>query len=618
MPAAYGWAGTRDQFLHEQPSAVLRTLANQHEFHYLEPAGPSQRDAWDHEVGCLRGALGGLDSSGDWGVILEYELPFEGGRRADVVVLARDAVVPIEFKDSPTYAPAFADQAQAYARDLSEYHSACRDHSVTPLLAFPTAHGLSRAMDFGQAVSCDKLPPALASLAGTGAQIDLEQWLSGEYSPLPTLIAGAKRIFQNEPLPAIRRAESAGIPEVLRLLHDIVRQARDRGERHLVLITGVPGSGKTLLGLQFVHELGDDMEQSGIFLSGNDPLVDVLQDALGNKIFVRRMHDYILNYAIRHRPMLPFPVIVFDEAQRAWDVQRMTEKKAHPRSEPDILMEVCVTLPSWGVVIGLVGEGQEIYVGEESGLPQWGVAVQRAVASSGKAVTVHLPTALQGTFSGLDVAPDDRLSLTTSLRSHRASDFHLWIAALMDGRLEEAGRVASRLRETPFELYFTTDLLRAKQYLHARYAGEPSKRFGLLASSKSLNLPELGIDTSFRATQRLKLGPWFNAEPSDPRSCCQLSIPMTEFQCQGLELDMPLICWGDDLGWDGQWTAFRRTKAAQDSRQLRINSYRVLLSRGRDGVVVFLPANLRDGQRERLIEAFSLAGMTSLRAPDSA
>ena len=93
---------------------------------------------------------------------------------------------------------------------------------------------------------------------------------------------------------------------------------------------------------------------------------------------------------------------------------------------------------------------------------------------------------------------------------------------------------------------------------------------------------------------------------------------MTEFQCQGLELDMPLICWGDDLGWDGGWTAFRRTKAAQDSRQLRINSYRVLLSRGRDGIIVYLPPNLREGQRERLVEVFSTAGMLALGAPDAA
>lgn len=617
MTAAYGWAGTRDEFLSESPSSLLRSLAAQHEVHYRELAGASQHSAWEHEIGCLRNTFGELDSSNDWGVILEYELPFEGGRRADVVVLAKDAVVPIEFKDSSAYTPAFADQAQAYARDLAEYHSACRDRVVTPLLALPSAHGLERPMNLGHAVSCDNLPSALGSLAGQGSQIDLQLWLSGTYSPLSTLIAGAKQIFHNEPLPAIRRAESAGIPEVLRLLHSIVNRARERGERHLVLITGVPGSGKTLLGLQFVHELGRDAEQSGVFLSGNDPLVDVLQDALSNKIFVRRMHDFILNYAVRKRPMLPFPVIVFDEAQRAWDVEQMTRKKAHERSEPEILMEVCTTSPSWGVVVGLVGEGQEIYVGEESGLAQWNVAVERAVASTGQAVKVHLPSALESTFPGLDVVPGDRFSLTTSLRTHRASDFHRWIAALMDGRLDDAASVAIRLREGPFELYFTTDLFRAKQYLYARYAGEPSKRFGLLASSKSLNLPELGIDSSFQATRRLKVGPWFNAEPSDPRSCCQLVIPMTEFQCQGLELDLPLICWGDDLGWDGGWTPFRRTKAAQDSRQLRINSYRVLLSRGRDGVIVYLPPNLRGGQRERLIEVFTNAGMTALRAPDS-
>ncbi|MBI3637695.1 MAG: DUF2075 domain-containing protein [Candidatus Rokubacteria bacterium] len=607
--ATYGWAGSTADLLSTTAASVVEQLRRAHTTHYGESPGLSQHSAWEHQVACLRTTFDTLSSAASgWGIVLEYELPFEGGRRADVVLLARDTVMPLEFKDAPSFSAAYIDQVEAYARDLSEYHTACRDKTVTPVLVFPTATAFQRPLTAGRAVSCDNLPATLDQLSGKGLQMPLSTWLEGEYAPLPTLVDAAKRIFRDEALPQIRRAESAGIPDALRYLRRVVEAAVSRKERHLVLVTGVPGSGKTLLGLQFVHELGAATEQAGVFLSGNDPLVEVLRDALNNKTFIGRMHDYILEYGVRQKALPPFHVIVFDEAQRAWDVERMREKKKHERSEPEILLDIASSLPDWGVVVGLVGSGQEIYLGEEGGLEQWRTAVDRTPTP----IKLHVPPEIEPTFKGLDVQSEDCLSLTTSLRTHRASDFHDWVAAVMAGKVDRAGQIAPRLWDAPYELYFTTDLWRAKQYMYARYADEPGKRFGLLASSKSLNLPRIGIDSSFNATRFIKLGPWFNADPTDPRSCCQLSVPMTEFQCQGLELDMPLVCWGDDLGWEGEWVAYRATKTARDSRQLRINSYRVLLSRGRDGVIVFLPLNLRDGQRERLIEVLTGAGMTSL------
>ncbi len=219
-------------------------------------------------------------------------------------------------------------------------------------------------------VGPDYLPSILSGKAGTGAQLDVATFLGGTYSPLPTLVSAAKRLFNHEPLPLIKRAESAGIPALLSSLHDLVDGAKARGERHLVLITGVPGSGKTLAGLQFVHESRAN-EAEAVFLSGNGPLVTVLQDALQSSIFVRPMHNFDLEYGIRKRSLPPQNVFVFDEAQRAWDAAKVLEHKHHDRSEPEILLDVAGSVPRWGVAIGLVGEGQEIYVGEEAG--DWAV-----------------------------------------------------------------------------------------------------------------------------------------------------------------------------------------------------------------------------------------------------
>lgn len=604
----YGWAGTASDLLATDPRTQAHTLGEQHRAHYPDRASREQQNAWEHELEWLAAALHVVDGSSGWGVVLEYELPFEGGRRPDAIILAGDAVLVLEFKEATGVSRADVDQVDAYARDLQDYHSACRDRRVLPILVMVNRGGMDETFEGVRIVGPDFLPRAMQELAGRGLQIDAEAWVSGTYAPLPTLVAAARRVFDHEPLPWIKRAESAGIPQLLELLRGIVETARQQGDRHLVLITGVPGSGKTLVGLQFVH-LSRGIEPDAIFLSGNDPLVDVLQDALHSKIFVRRMHDFDLEYGVRRRSLPAQRVFVFDEAQRAWDVQRMAERKNHGRSEPEILVDIVGSVPDWGVAIGLVGEGQEIYLGEEAGLDQWA----EAVSGSKTSFTVHVPPHLTGIFDGLGPIALAALNLTVSLRTHRAERLQDWVSAFLTGDLALAASHAQELRDCAYDLYLTSDLLRAKRYVLRRYDEAAEKRYGLLASSKARNLRAIGIDNEFQATRRLKVSTWFNAPPSDPRSGCQLSQPVTEFQCQGLELDMPIVCWGDDLGWEaGRWTSRRWTRAARDSHKLRLNSYRVLLTRGRDGVIVFVPDNLRNGHAEAVREALSTAGATEL------
>ncbi len=206
--------------------------------------------------------------------------------------------------------------------------------------------------------------------------------------------------------------------------------------------------------------------------------------------------------------------------------------------------------------------------------------------------TVHCPAKLVHLFpAAMSVIADDSLNLTQSLRSHLAEDVHRGIQCLLDGGLSEAAGLATRIAEQGFDMYVTDSLDKANDYLHKRYDRQTDKRYGILASSKAKNLVRIGIRNDFSFTKNLREGPWYNDDPESARSCCQLRDVATEFSCQGLELDFPLVAWGDDFTWDGtRWASVPQPRShAHDPHRLRINSYRVLLSRGRDGFVIFVP-----------------------------
>jgi len=604
---AYGWKGTVGQFLADRQVAT-RGLADNYVAYYAGQPGVSQRTAWDHELAILDDTFRALPRATDWGLVMEYELPFEGGRRVDKVALAAENVVAMEFKDAAQVKRADLDQVRAYARDLVEYHTACRDRRVEPVLVLANYRGGRLDADGTPVVGPDDLPFVLSELAGAGQAIDIDRFVNGTYAPLPTLVEAARRVFRDEPLPAIRRAESSRIPDLIQWLKDLVRRAQERKERHLVLITGVPGAGKTLVGLQFVHEFGEPGEAPAVFLSGNGPLVQLLQYVLRSKVFVRPMRNFILEYGVRRRSLPNQHVLVFDEAQRAWDVDHVRSKHEVEFSEPQMLLDIASRLSDWAVVIGLVGEGQEIHIGEEAGMGQWLTALQGAAVP----FTVHVPSHLASIFQSKRPSVDDLLNLTLSLRTQRAAESQDWVRAVIDGAVEQAARLAPDLKNKYFDVYVTPDLFEAKSYLYSRYADAPEKRFGLLASSKARNLQAVGIDNTYYGTQRLKIGPWYTAASADAESCCQLRQPATEFQSQGLELDMPVVCWGDDLAWEGTWVAKRKTLRARDSAQLRRNAYRVLLSRGRDGVIVYVPPNLPNSQQRAVEDVFLQAGAKRL------
>lgn len=607
----WGWAGPVSRFLETEPSAIVRALRDWSD--HLPPGGSSanQVSAWRASIQILQESLRKCEENGSpvgtWSVILEYELPLEGGRRPDAIVLVGGSIAVLEFKTGSTPSPAAVDQVAAYARDLAEGHEASHGRPVVPILVLVGASYPAFDSEGTVIASPSDLWFYLAESLSPGS-IDLESWLNSPYVPLPTLVTAAKRLFAREPLPHVKRAESAGIPQAVELIGRILRDTRRRGSRSLVLVSGVPGSGKTLVGLRLVHEHSNS-EMRGLFLSGNGPLVAVLQDALQSRVFVRDLHAFIRTYGLGDRtPKEKF--LVFDEAQRAWDRPYMSWKRGAEKSEPELLVEIGDRIPEWAVLIGLIGEGQEIYLGEEGGLTQWADAVKRSEISS--EWTVFCGPEMANSFEGLRVEIHRQLDLTVSLRSRRAEHLHEWVRLLLEGSLDLAKPVADRIWSAAYPLYITRELERAKRYARARYAEEPDKRYGILLSSSGRIARQYGFDVGLYTMQRLRIGRWFNAAPDDPLSCCALTQPITEFQSQGLELDLPIVLWGKDLAWSPKgW--IRQPKRwripARDPERLLTNAYRVLLTRGRDGLIVVVPGSPEFDFTE---EALHSAGMRTL------
>lgn len=611
--AEHGWSSTFPEFRAASPRTIREALNE-----FVRDASPEQVRAWDESIPPLQREVGEAISHGgaaaQYGAVLEYELPMEF-RRTDVILLVDGAVMVLELKSKSSIHQADLDQASAYARDLRAYHRECENRPVRPVLVLMRNSGRIGKYAGVEVVGPDVIDE-LAAERRTEGHVDVvspETFLAADaYRPLPSLVEAARELLETGDLRRVKRAAAATEP-TLEALKAIAREAAATRSRHLVLVTGLPGSGKTLVGLQLAHaRLLDDLavpRQNGtptapaVYLSGNGPLVEVLQYELqgaggSGKAFVRGVKEYVRRYSSRPDLVPPEHVLIFDEAQRAFDAAQVAVK--HPefgdgKSEPEHFVEFAERVPQWCVVVGLIGTGQEIHIGEEAGLGQWLTAVKGASSSW----QVHVPPAVAPDFADYDgLHVDPALELSTELRYHLASDVHRFVAGLLDDVAGlDLARLARVLDRSGFHLRITRDLDTAKAYLRDRYRDDPEARFGMIASSKDRDLGRFGVPNDFQATKQVRNGPWF-AEGEDDRygrSCRELRQCVTEFGCQGLELDAALLAWGTDFMRErGRWTnrnarGYQRASEIRDAMQLRKNAYRVLLTRGRDAAVVFVP-----------------------------
>lgn len=613
----YGWQSSLNRFSSTEPRVVRLQLQK-----FVADASPEQVRAWDQSIPWLQRECRELEvrdaTTREYTAILEYELPRDS-RRPDVIVLERGCVAVLEIKGALHATQAALDQAFGYARDLRAYHAACEGHDVAPVLLVRGAGPAPVEREGVYVVGSEGLDALLDRLSAVGESIiDVEKFLAPDaYAPLPTIVQAARQLFHERELPLIKRARAATDP-ALQCVTAIARKAAQTHSRHLVLLSGVPGSGKTLVGLQLVHANWlDDLalpratgrpSSPAVYLSGNGPLVQVLQHALadgggGGKTFVQDIKNYVRYHSRPGRPIPPEHLIVFDEAQRAHDAERVAHVHGLPlgMSEPEHLIEFCERIPRWCVLVALIGSGQAIHSGEEVGLPLWRQAIERSEQRS--SWTVHGSPAMMDVFHGLSTACEwnPALNLDTEIRFHLTPKVHAFVDGLLGSTpLDHLRTLADQLHAGGHRFLITRSLEAARGYLRERYSDARYARYGLVASSKDKWLPDFGVDNTFQTTKQLRVGPWYNADPSDLRSCCQLDTVATEFSSQGLELDCALLAWGSDLLWNGiAWSiAFsgRNRPPLRDPETVRKNVYRVLLTRGRDGTVVFVPPDARMDQ----------------------
>jgi hypothetical protein len=611
-----GWESSFADFRAAPPKQIRESLAA-----FVTDASPEQHRAWADSIPPLQSEVSEVlirdDLARQYSAILEYELPMES-RRPDVVLLVGAGVMVIELKGKLTPSQADLDQAAAYARDLRNYHRECAGREVTAVLVPTRARGYQHELAGVHVTGPDALDAVIANLTRTKREpvLSREAFLSqGAYCPLPTIVEAARELMESGTLRKIERARAATDPAIEEI-KQIIHQAALTKSRHLILLTGIPGAGKTLVGLQTVHaRYLDDLAVArvdgkptapAVYLSGNGPLVEVLQYEMraaggDGKTFVRGVKEYVKRYSAARSPVPPEHVLVFDEAQRAYDADQVRAKhdRADARSEPEEFIGFADRIPEWCVVVGLIGSGQEIHIGEEGGLGQWKTAVEGSTKNS--EWTVHAPTAVAGLFKGGAVAFENRpaLNLDRELRFHFAGDLHRYVALLLDGAAPaDLAPIAEQLDVGGYHLRVTRSLDAAKSYLRERYADDARARFGMVASSRDKALEAFGVPNDFQSTNKfMKIGPWYGDNESDygGRSCRLLTSCVTEFGAQGLELDAALLAWGTDfLRREGAWSntlarGYKRGTKIKDPYQLRLNAYRVLLTRGRDGTVLFLP-----------------------------
>lgn len=648
MPAFY--RATVADFLSADSAAVIGDL-NLQSRHAVSSLRLATVVSWERTVQVLKAALrevaARIPTAREWGVLLEYEVP-RRDCRIDCVLLAGRLILVLEFKTGATGSPAAAKrQAEHYAIELRDFHHESRGRIIVPMAVF-AVEGTSR-QEPGLHLN-DPVRPVVvttdASLAaallqvaeenkvevGSG-QTDLAAWDSSAYSPIPNIVEAAQLLFAHQSVREISHAhaEVFNLTRTTDVLVEVVRRAEREGRKVICFVTGVPGAGKTLAGLNAVHspDLLRNGRPAGAFLSGNGPLVKVLTEALAAdhhrrtgeslaearrrvRTFIQSVHSFLKEYRPAGR-LPPEHVVVFDEAQRAWDAAKVRKEllrrattdergllgSAH--SEPALMLSIMDRLPDWAVIIALVGGGQEIHDGE-AGLAEWGRAVREQfphweIVASPEALTGGPSVAGSQLFSGdqpgrITIRQEPCLHLPVAVRSFRAQAVAEWVNAILQGDAGEAVKVARQVSNFPIKL--TRSLEEARRWLRRQKRG--FRRCGLLASSGALRLRAHGIEVSSAFRSGFPFEEWFLAGPEDVRCSNRLEVALTEFECQGLELDWVGVCWGGDFVWGRNGWDFHQFKGTSwqsvrkpATREYIRNKYRVLLTRAREGMVIWIP-----------------------------
>lgn len=587
-----------------------------------------QTGAWARQIEILQAAIQPLREGH---ILFEVQIP-RMGKRADAVLIYKNLIFVVEFKvGANRYLPQDIRQAHGYAIDLHHFHEGSHDKTIIPILVATEAKQteLKAPAEVDQVYEpittnkndlCAVLEYCIRHIQSR-QPIKYEKWLNSAYKPTPTIIEAAQALYSNHDVDDIARndAGAQNLHITSKAIQAIVHAARINKRKTICFITGVPGAGKTLVGLNIATSntnVSDD--EHAVFLSGNGPLVDVLREALARDRvkrnagttkakalrdvvpMIQNIHHF-RDESLKNLDKAPDErVVIFDEAQRAWDLPNTSKfmmqkrgQKSFNQSEPDFLISVMDRHEDWCVIVALIGGGQEINTGE-AGLQGWIDALSAKFSDW----DVHYSDKLsQIEYAGGDVCFNNvnhaymqpSLHLTTSMRSFRAEKLSHMIHHLIHNQAKAAADYYRQFKHK-FPIKITRDVNQAKAWIRAQARANETK--GLIASSGATRLKPEGVFVK----NKLSAADWFLNDQLDVRSCHFLEDVATEFDIQGLELDWCLVCWDADYRYrNGQFEHWKFTgttwKKRQQEEQKRYleNAYRVLLTRARQGVVIFLP-----------------------------
>lgn len=618
------------EFLKKSNEEILGYLAAKNEFSLEQ----TQRDAWLQEIIILKEILKPYKGS----IYFEFSIP-RMGQRIDAVVLIEAVIFVMEFKIGESEHKSYAlDQVMDYALDLKNFHESSHDPFIAPLLIATKAKSGNSLIT--TTYHNDKLLNPIktnTNLLGTaisdvlnfcvGTRIERQNWEKGKYCPTPTIIEAAMALYNNHSVENISRSDASAInlKQTSDSISSIICSSKENSRKSIIFVTGVPGAGKTLVGLHIATTHFDKSNDLySVFLSGNGPLVAILREALardkvkrekekGNKLkkgtalsevkmFIQNVHNFrdeclvdVDSPPIEH-------VALFDEAQRAWNLEQtvnfMRQKKNRPnfnQSEPEFLISCLDRHEDWAVVVCLVGGGQEINTGEaginewinamQSKFPEWDIYISNRLTDSeyGAGEIINSIKTRNNVFF------NESLHLAVSMRSFRAEHISLLIKHLLDQNICEAKNTLQRVKEK-YPIVLTRDLSKAKKWLKQQARG--TERFGIVVSSQAERLKPHAIFV------KSEMNPvnWFLNGKDDTRSSYYLEDVATEFDVQGLELDWVCVTWDADFrfnnkGWDNwSFKGNKWQKINKDERKnYQKNAYRVLLTRARQGMVIVVP-----------------------------
>lgn len=629
------YASTIERFINLDGDMILASMVKNHPFDLNDLT----RDSWLEEIDILKKQLAGIGGY----IMLEYMIP-RMGKRVDAVVISEGLIFLLEFKvGAEQYTSSALDQVMDYALDLKNFHADSYDKVIVPVVVCTEAPDVKNQIsayedDILHVLRANKntlsgvLREVFKNYHGTPS-VDAQSWQEAEYKPTPTIIEAAQALFNKHTVEDIYRndAEAKNLSVTMGEIKSIIKYSRENHKKSIVFVTGVPGAGKTLVGLKLATELyNSETEDDAVFLSGNQPLVTVLQEALsrdkvqqeaenGNKIskdfakkevkkFIQIIHHYRDYYV--GNDVCPYErIAIFDESQRAWTKDEISSFMARKKgiknfvySEPEFLISTMDRWNDWAVIICLVGGGQEINKGE-AGLPEWFDSLRRSFSHWDVYAAKNLDDSeyLRGRtwtdlVKNLNVHIDEGLHLATSIRSFRSENVSLLVKYLLDNESEKARTVYSRLKDK-YPIAITRDLEKAKEWVKLQARG--NERYGLFASSSAARLKPYGI---YYAKDRNSISPenWFLNSKEDIRSSYFMESVASEFETQGLEVDYALIAWDADLRIENnEWAFYQMSNRLSPPNWSRIhsennrlylkNAYRVLLTRARQGFIIYVP-----------------------------